>query len=211
MTQVTRAGRPKSKEKREAILRASVKLFLAKGVKETSMEEVAKFSGVSKQTIYSHYNNKDSLFSAVIAFKCEEHMISMDDLADHKGSLKNALTLIGMKFLALFRDEEVISMYSIIIAEARNAPRVAELFYEAGPSASLHAVSDIIYSLSEVPLSRDKARDLAVDFYSFLKGSWHMRSLMNLECRFEKASQESHVEAVVAKTMALLEHYYQSK
>ncbi|MFC3095359.1 TetR/AcrR family transcriptional regulator [Alteromonas sediminis] len=208
MKQAVRAGRPKSREKREAILRASVELFLKHGVKETSMDEVARLSGVSKQTIYSHYKNKDSLFLAVIAFKCEEHMISLDELSDHQGGLESTLSHIGRKFLALFQDEEVIAMYSIIIAEARNSPRVAELFYEAGPLASLHSVAGIIHKLSDKSLSMESARLLAMDFYSFLKGSWHMRSLMNLDFRLNETARQKHVDAVVAKTMCLLHHHY---
>lgn len=172
------------------------------------MEEVAKRSGVSKQTVYSHFTNKDALFSAVIAFKCEEYMIKIEDLADHGGSIEQALTNIGERFLALFQDADVVAMFSIIIAEARNTPRAAELFYEAGPLASIKALSEILFNLCNNRLSKENARLLAIDFYSFLKGHWHMRSLMNLDFILTETQREKHVREVVGKTMSLLKHYY---
>ncbi|WP_371192652.1 TetR/AcrR family transcriptional regulator [Glaciecola sp. SC05] len=207
--QASRAGRPKSTEKREAILDSAKELFLANGVKQTSMEEVAKHSGVSKQTIYSHYKNKDALFSAVIAFKCEEYLIKPEHLGGDETCLKTALINIATKFLALLLDEVVISMYSTIIAEADNAPRVAKLFYEAGPVASVNALSDVLYSMSENKIGKDDARLLAIDFYTLLKGDWHMRSLMNLEFKLDEQQRKAHVASVVAKILCLHESYYQ--
>jgi TetR/AcrR family transcriptional repressor of mexJK operon len=206
--QVAKVGRPKSQEKRHAIMMAAVDLFLANGFKETSMEEVARLSGVSKQTVYSHFQNKEALFSAVISSKCQEHSINMADLADHEGCLEKALTLVCTRFLALFQDDDVVSMFAIIIAEARNAPRVAELFYEAGPLASLNALAGIVNELSEKQLGPDNARLLSMDFYSFVKGHWHMRSLMNLDYKLDEAQRKEHVQRVVSKTLCLLKHHY---
>ncbi|MFC4699982.1 TetR/AcrR family transcriptional regulator [Glaciecola siphonariae] len=208
--QAPKAGRPKSKEKREAILHSAQVLFLANGVKQTSMEEVAKHSGVSKQTIYSHYQSKDALFSAVISNKCKEYLITTEELPNNESSLETALTLIANKFLALLHDEVVIATYSIVIAEASNAPRVAELFYEAGPRASVNALTEVLCTMSKGSLNEHTARALAIDFYTFLKGDLHTRSLMNLDFRLSDEQQEAYVKSVVKKTLCLYEHYYQS-
>ena len=64
-----KAGRPKSDLKRQSILEAAAGLFLEHGFSQTSMDLVANTAGVSKQTVYSHFNNKDALFSAVIELK----------------------------------------------------------------------------------------------------------------------------------------------
>ena len=206
--QQTRAGRPKSQEKRNAILLAATDLFLQYGFNQTSMQQVAERSEVSKQTVYSHFSNKDALFSAVIKFKCEEYLIKIENLADYDGSLKSALTVIATRFLALFQDQAVVDMFSIIIAEARNTPRAAELFYQAGPQASVSALADIIFAADETSMSQTQAQLLAIDFYTMLKGHWHMRSLMKLSYVLNEAEKEAHIRRVVDKTMCLLEHYY---
>ena len=64
-----RAGRPKSEAKAEAILHAASELFLSQGFQGTSMDAVAKRAGVSKQTVYSHFANKEELFKACIGAK----------------------------------------------------------------------------------------------------------------------------------------------
>jgi len=206
--QAPKVGRPKSKQKREAILNAAQVLFLANGVKQTSMEEVAKHSGVSKQTVYSHYRSKDALFSAVIKFKCEEYLITNEGLAESETSLEKALTQIGTKFLGLFHDEAVVSVYSTMIAEARNAPHMAELFYETGPLASIKALAEVLHELSDIKISKANAHALAIDFYGFIKGEFHTQSLMNMDFRLKESEREAYVAKVVEKTLCLLNNYY---
>ena len=81
-----RAGRPKSEAKAEAILGAAAELFLAQGFQGTSMDAVAKRAGVSKQTVYSHFANKEELFKACIGAKVAGYgfdsaaMVDDDDL-----------------------------------------------------------------------------------------------------------------------------------
>jgi TetR/AcrR family transcriptional repressor of mexJK operon len=207
----SRAGRPKSQIKRDAILHAAVKLFLEQGYKQTSMEEVAKHSGVSKQTIYSHYESKDALFCAGIAAKCDEHMIKIEQLANHDASLEAALRHIATRFLALFHDEDVISMYSTVIAEARNTPHVAKIFYQAGPLASIDALSALLFNLCSDTLSKQNARLLAIDFYTLVKSDLHTKSLMNLDFRLNAQQCEDHVNAVVKKTLCLKRYFYEER
>jgi TetR/AcrR family transcriptional repressor of mexJK operon len=70
-------GRPKDLAKRQAILDAAKTLFLTKGYANTSMDAVATQAGVSKLTVYSHFNDKETLFSAAVVAKCEEQLPSL--------------------------------------------------------------------------------------------------------------------------------------
>ena len=67
MATTRKQGRPKSEEKYHLILHAASCLFLKEGFANTSMDTVAKASGVSKQTVYSHFEGKDALFKAAIS------------------------------------------------------------------------------------------------------------------------------------------------
>ena len=60
-------GRPKDLAKRQSILDAAKILFLSKGFASTSMDAVANLAGVSKLTVYSHFTDKETLFSAYLA------------------------------------------------------------------------------------------------------------------------------------------------
>src|ERR1700760_1757113 len=48
------------------ILMAARELFLNGGYGSTSMDAVAKHAGVSKSTLYAHFENKEQLFGAVV-------------------------------------------------------------------------------------------------------------------------------------------------
>src|ERR1700712_2496679 len=67
-------GRPKDLAKRQAILEAAKNLFIRNGYANTSMDAVAAEAGVSKLTVYSHFTDKETLFSCAVVARCEEQV-----------------------------------------------------------------------------------------------------------------------------------------
>ena len=58
---------PRTSRKRRAILQAATTVFLRKGYVGTSMDEIAALATVSKQTVYKHFADKETLFSELVA------------------------------------------------------------------------------------------------------------------------------------------------
>jgi len=58
--------RPRSEEAHERVLRAALDLFGERGIDATSMDAIARSSGVSKATIYKHWPNKEALLIEVM-------------------------------------------------------------------------------------------------------------------------------------------------
>src|SRR6185437_10116388 len=52
--------------KLQAILEAATVAFLQNGYLGTNMDEVAALAGVSKQTVYNHFSNKETLFITIV-------------------------------------------------------------------------------------------------------------------------------------------------
>lgn len=50
----------------EAIVDAATTMFLRKGYRDTSTDEIAALAGVSKQTIYRNFPDKDVLFDTIV-------------------------------------------------------------------------------------------------------------------------------------------------
>jgi AcrR family transcriptional regulator len=50
-------------EKREALLDAAIQLFRAKGVAETTVEDITRAAGVAKGTFYLYFQTKDALLA----------------------------------------------------------------------------------------------------------------------------------------------------
>lgn len=174
------AGRPKSQKKRIQILESGAQMFLSQGYERTSMEAVAKHSGVSKQTVYSHFKNKETLYSAVIESKCISYQLEESSLCKKDYPLKEILEGVAIKFIQLLTDEHVISMHNVVIGEAQQNLQIAELFFDAGPVHSVELIQQLLQSHPEGLLERSEAYATAVDFFNLLKGDYHMRSLLHL-------------------------------
>ncbi len=141
-----RAGRPKSEEKRAAILEAASTLFLEKGLQGASMDAVAREAGVSKQTVYSHFENKDELFRACIKGKIAAYGFA-EDTFPGDGDTRELLFQLTRRFMELIFDPEVIAMHRVVSAEAASHPRIASLFYESGAAATKRAVGAFLDDL----------------------------------------------------------------
>ena len=214
MATTRKQGRPKSEEKYHLILHAASCLFLKEGFANTSMDTVAKASGVSKQTVYSHFEGKDALFKAAISSKCRSYQLDTQQLIDATSgslSLLECLRKVGCQFVRLLQDPEAIAIFRVIIAEAVNSPHVATLFYQAGPEASLSTLSDVIEKFGEGSLSRDIAQQLAVDYCALLKGEYHTMMLCGIQSPLQDDTITAHVNSAAEKILLLFNHYTQQR
>jgi AcrR family transcriptional regulator len=61
-------SRPRSPEAHEKVVRAAIDLFSERGIEATSMDAIARSSGVSKATIYNHWADKEALLLEIMVF-----------------------------------------------------------------------------------------------------------------------------------------------
>lgn len=62
-----------SADKRANILESAINVFCEKGFDGTSMDKIAEVAKVSKITIYKHFQNKESLFLAIVSEYLQEN------------------------------------------------------------------------------------------------------------------------------------------
>jgi TetR/AcrR family transcriptional regulator of autoinduction and epiphytic fitness len=55
--------------RREGLLEAAVSVFARYGYRKTSMDEVARAAGVSRQGLYLHFADKEALFRKAVEYK----------------------------------------------------------------------------------------------------------------------------------------------
>ena len=60
------SGRPKDLEKRQRILEAAKNIFLKQGYHHAVMNQIAQMAGVTKLTVYNHFQDKANLFVCAI-------------------------------------------------------------------------------------------------------------------------------------------------
>ncbi|QYJ74150.1 MULTISPECIES: TetR/AcrR family transcriptional regulator [Shewanella] len=141
MTSIQSSSPSRSEQKRSAILEAAIALFCAQGFPNTSMDEVAKKAGVSKQTVYAHFGNKDDLFVASIECKCDVHEIAPEMLAD-VAHPEQVLLQFASRFGDMIVSEEALTVYRACVSQSETHPEVSRLYFAGGPSRILAMLSD---------------------------------------------------------------------
>lgn len=204
-------GRPKSQEKRQQIICHAGQLILQSGYSKTSMETIAKASGVSKQTLYSHFTNKEQILRAVIKSKVEQYQLDEQMFVNDEVSLEQGLSIISDHFIQLLHDEEVVAMHRVVAGELSVSPEVAIILYELGPKTVISAVSHFLtpfVKIAQPELEEEKLSEVskhyALLFLNMLKGSYHMESLLGLDFALTKEAQQQHAKQCVSHCLTLL-------
>ncbi|MBF0493262.1 MAG: TetR/AcrR family transcriptional regulator [Deltaproteobacteria bacterium] len=194
----TSLGRPKDLEKREAIFKAAKSFFLKHGFHKASMDEIAANAGVSKLTVYGHYECKEKLFQEVIARKLNEYS-GLDDFKKlYDLPLKKSLTLIGQNFLNLIFNPESLNIHRVVMSEASRHPKMAALFFETGPQRLKKSfVEFLLYQKNKKCLFFNCTWTACDHFFSMFKGELHMRALLGLKPSPSKKELQNHLKQTI--------------
>ena len=142
-------GRPKDLAKRQAILDAAKTLFLSKGYASTSMDAVAAEAGVSKLTVYSHFNDKETLFSAAVVAKCEEQLPPLFFELPEGMAVETVLLNIARGFHQLINSDESVNLHRLMMALGSQDPKLSQIFFEAGPQRMLQGMERLLSRIDE--------------------------------------------------------------
>jgi AcrR family transcriptional regulator len=120
-------------EKDQAIVLAALEHFLRDGFAGASMDGIAKSAGVSVKTIYSHFANKDQLFSKVMIAACTDDLLSRELPSDEilaerfswfRESNQRGLMLAGEAYLRHLLSEEQLALYRVVTRDADRFPEL---------------------------------------------------------------------------------------
>ena len=191
-------GRPKDPEKRAAILEAAIRLFPARGYDGVSMDAIAQAAGVSKLTVYSHFEDKEALFAAAVTCCCEQILPHQVFEPEAGQTVRDSLVAIGRGFLDLVMDERSVTLHRVLIGQAPQDHHLAEVFFAAGPQRTLEEMASFLRQAHLTgALHVPEPNRAAEHFFCLLKGVCHMRILIGL-CEVPGARErEAHVAEVV--------------
>lgn len=171
----------RSEEKRASILAAAKDLFCEQGFTAVTMDQIAKDAGVSKQTVYSHFGNKNDLFAAAIEQKCIALQLPGRDLPENV-TAREALGMVAERFTALILSDDSIQVHRTCVSESVTNPDVSRIFYQTGPSVVIREVSVILAELTQRHLLRvPEPRFAAFQFLYMLHGEARMHREYNIE------------------------------
>jgi TetR/AcrR family transcriptional regulator, mexJK operon transcriptional repressor len=168
---VHRSGRPKDTSKRQAILTAARKLFTSQPFDLVTMETVAAQAGVSKMTVYSHFNDKETLFETIVT-ATSDLMIGALSAPDQGDGLREQLIAVGNSFLGVILGTDICTMGHTLPGALRANRALADRFYAAGPARVRGALATMIAAAAEggelIVDDPDRAAD---DLVSLWEGS----------------------------------------
>jgi len=150
---------------------AATTLFLRSGYLGTSMEEIATLAGVSKQTVYTHFADKETLFTDLIRSATDrvdafvEHLNAvLPDTDDLVADLRQ----VARRYLAQVLQPELLQLRRLVIGESGRFPELARTYYERAPERTLGALASCFGLLAERGLLRLDDPGLAAVHFAYL-------------------------------------------
>lgn len=184
-------GRPKDMAKRQAILDAAKCLFLELGYEGSSMDSIALAAGVSKLTVYNHFNDKETLFIAAVENHCENQLPALDFDLKPDMAIETALNRIALRFQSIIYSKEGLELHRLMCSMTQHNPTLVHKFFAAGPTRVLSHMTRLLEQAhAQRKLSIANSLQAAEHFLSLFCGHRHMRVLFDIEAAPSEQQQQ---------------------
>lgn len=171
----------RSTRKRRVIREAATELFLRNGYLGTSMDEVASLAGVSKQTVYKHFADKEGLFQEIVLATIDQvgepfydALPSLEDTADVEGDLR----AIARRLVAIVMRPQLLQLRRLVIAEAGRFPELGRSYYERGPGRTAETLAARLEQLASRGVLQVDDAALAASHFLWLVISIPLNAVM---------------------------------
>ena len=193
--------------KREAILQAATKVFMAQGFKATSVDVVAQEAGVSKKTLYHHFGNKEGLFRTML----EAHWMALFQrqtvLFAESLSVKDNLLQFADAFFTFLYDPNTVNLFRILIAESRHFPDLADTILIGNKAPFTRALIAFLEEQTHKGTLRcDNAHRAAAFFMGLLKEDHFWPMMLG----FVAVQEPFDTKALAQEAIDLFLHFYVS-
>jgi TetR/AcrR family transcriptional repressor of mexJK operon len=173
-------------DKHHAITRAASEMFLAEGFERASLDQIAHRAGVSKQTIYSHFADKEALFKAICVELTEKLTIPLRQPREKSADLRSVLIKLGDDALVMMLHPASLDLHRLVMNAAARFPELGRTAYEAGAARMIDDLATLLTQRSqsgeELPrqLGEAEARVMAEQFIGMLRGFHQIRGLLGV-------------------------------
>ncbi|MFI5551951.1 TetR/AcrR family transcriptional regulator [Streptomyces sp. NPDC051738] len=170
-------------DKRQAILDAAFAVFARRGYAQACVQEIAKEAGVAKPTVYSHLNDKETLFRSTVEAAADtlmaENLAAVERLRDRAPDhdLRAALTDLSQRLLRICCGERARALRWLTYAQVAQFPDLIETVQERTAHRPRAALADRLARLSLASRLRPCDPDQAAEhFLALLTGPLEFRS-----------------------------------
>lgn len=199
-------GRPKDLEKRKQILEAAKALFLKSGYHGSSMNQIAKAAGVTKLTVYNHFQDKENLFICAIEKTCEASIQAQPFTLSADSDFKRAFFQACELALGLIYLPEAIKLEHLLVELTVEKSPLAARFYHASHQRMRLLWEDFFRQAIEFGfIQADAVEQQTSLILSLLLGVRHHEVLLEL-CPAPSAAE---IEKIIKDSMNLFLLKYQ--
>lgn len=141
---------PRARAKRDQIRVAAQKLFLERGFAGVSTDAISAAAGVSKETLYNYFPNKEELLTdcleQLITNSSADEPLAADGITSigDRDALRNALLVLAHQLIANLMQPDYLALVRVIITETPRLPRLGDLFRSTVPEAAFRSVTDLL-------------------------------------------------------------------
>jgi TetR/AcrR family transcriptional regulator, mexJK operon transcriptional repressor len=180
--------------------------FLERGYQGASLDEIAAAARVSKQTIYTHFANKEELFADLVlgnAERVDEFMARMSTTVSESAGVEAGLRDLARLYVRFLARPEVLRLRRLVIAEAGRFPELARTYYERVPAKVYAALAGILRRLaSEGRLRVDDAEQAAHQFAWLVIGMALDRGMFFEAAALDGGDLDRNADAAVSVFLA---------
>jgi AcrR family transcriptional regulator len=169
---------------RSRILDAAFTAFMKSGFAATSTLEIATHARVSKRELYALVGNKQEMLIACISARARRLQVPADVPVPHdRETLAHVLAAFGGQLVREITDPAVIAVFRLAIAEAVQAPEVAQALDSVGRETSRAALRQIMAGALKSGLLIGDPAELAEQFGGLLWGNLMVSLLLGVANR----------------------------
>lgn len=181
--------------KRNAILDIASDIFLKRGYQGASVNEMSRKSGISKETFYRYFRNKEQLFLAVIDKELQIYWdgLSLLDYVEKDEHALRTLSHVGSELVKYLVSERTMALRNLIFNECSNHPKIGRTYYSLGPERAYKAMKKYFDRQKRKGVKwRLSSRVLAENFVSLLLH----KITVEQQCRIKRRPNKLEIKKI---------------
>lgn len=184
-------------EKRRRIIEAALRVFSRAGYTDASMDDIATEAGLTKPTLYNHFDNKEALFDAMMASQGDTMLLAFGTEPD--GHMVDRLLNFAWRYADIVMRPEFLALARLTIGAAHRLPHIGRQYQQSGPDKVLAGLKAFFEDQRELGCLRfDDAELAAEDFWGLILSAPRNRALHIPDVAFDRAALARYLNNGIA-------------